>query len=391
MLSSNLILDPRSIIVLAGVMGLLMSVVVFSMRRSYPPSIRGLREWTLGPITCCLSTVLFALRGVLPELLTIVLANMVLFQGCVFYYAGSQLFLGHQRDTRRWSMLNLALGAVLFWFSAVRPDYGVRLAVFTLAIAALFAAHARLYLQHPLAHFGMRLMTILLIAQAVAAGLRFLSVMLGAAGVGLLEVSLLQGLYIVMYSLTALMLSIAGVLMATDRVRVEFEFLATHDPLTGVLNRRALMALCDKEFARSQSGRAPLALLMLDADHFKQINDAFGHQIGDEVLRELAQRLQVPLPPGARLGRYGGEEFLAVLPETPPEVAHAVAERLREALTVPFAAGTRLASAGVERLTVSIGLASFHGVADTLDAMLARADAALYRAKAQGRDRVEMA
>ena len=391
MLNSSPVLDPRSIIVLAGIMGLLMSLVVFSMRRSYPTSIRGLREWTLGPVTCCASTVLFALRGVLPDLLTIVVANMVLFQGCVFYYAGSQLFLGERRDTRWWSVLNVAIGAVMFWFSAIQPDYGVRLAVFTLAIAALFTAHARLYLRHPLLHFGMRLMTILLVIQSVVAALRFLSVVLGAAGIGLLEASLLQGLYIVMYSVTALLLSIAGVLMATDRVRVEFEFLATHDPLTGVLNRRALFALCEKEFARSQRGDAPLALLMLDADHFKHINDAFGHQTGDEALRALAQRLQAPLPSAARLGRYGGEEFLAVLPGVTPDAARAVAERLREGLAAPFEAGSRLASAGIDGLTVSIGLAGSQGAADTLDAMLARADAALYRAKAQGRDRVEMA
>ena len=391
MLTSSPVLDPRSIIVLAGIMGLLMAVVMFSMRRSYPKSIRGLREWTIAPITCCASTVLFALRGVLPDLITIVIANMVLLQGCVFYYAGSQLFLGHPRDTRWWSVSIVAVGIVLFWFSAIQPNYAVRLAVFTLAIAALFAAHARLYLRHPLLHFGMRLMTGLLVVQALVAALRFVSVVLGAAGVGLLEASLFQSLYIVMYSLTALMLSIAGVLMATDRVRVEFEFLATHDPLTGVLNRRALFAFVEAEFARSQHAGTPLSLLMLDADHFKNINDAFGHQAGDEVLREMAQRLQSPLPAAARLGRYGGEEFLVALPGLTPEAARVVAERLREVLAAPFDASSLLAVAGIGRLTVSIGVAGVQGATDTLDAMLARADAALYRAKAQGRDRVESA
>jgi len=237
----------------------------------------------------------------------------------------------------------------------------------------------------------MRLMTGLLVVQALVAALRFVSVVLGAAGVGLLEASLFQSLYIVMYSLTALMLSIAGVLMATDRVRVEFEFLATHDPLTGVLNRRALFAFVEAEFARSQHAGTPLSLLMLDADHFKNINDAFGHQAGDEVLREMAQRLQSPLPAAARLGRYGGEEFLVALPGLSPEAARVVAERLREVLAAPFDASSLLAVAGIGRLTVSIGVAGVQGATDTLDAMLARADAALYRAKAQGRDRVESA
>lgn len=385
-------LDPRSIIVLAGVMGLLMSIVMFSMRRSYPPSIRGLREWTLAPLASFVSTVLFALRGVLPDVFSIVLANMVLFQGCILYYAGSQLFLGHERDTRIWSVVTLVLGVVLFWFSEVQPSYPTRLAVFTLAISWLFFAHARLYLRRRAKRVGMHLMTSLLLLQSLAAGLRCLSAVLGEAGIGMLDTTWLQSLYIVMYSLTALMLSIAGVLMATDRLRLEFEFMATHDPLTGVLNRRALIERCEQEMARAQrAGAGALALLMLDADHFKRINDGFGHQTGDEVLRELALRLQAQLPPAAGLGRYGGEEFVVVLPGLEHDRALAVAERLREGVGEPFAAESPLAAAGIGRFSVSIGLAQFEGPADTLDAILARADAALYRAKAQGRDRVEVA
>lgn len=385
-------LDPRSIIVLAGVMGLLMSIVMFSMRRSYPPSIRGLREWTLAPLASFVSTVLFALRGVLPDVFSIVLANMVLFQGCILYYAGSQLFLGHERDTRIWSVVTLVLGVVLFWFSEVQPSYPTRLAVFTLAISWLFFAHARLYLRRRAKRVGMHLMTSLLLLQSLAAGLRCLSAVLGEAGIGMLDTTWLQSLYIVMYSLTALMLSIAGVLMATDRLRLEFEFMATHDPLTGVLNRRALIERCEQEMARAQrAGAGALALLMLDADHFKRINDGFGHQTGDEVLRELALRLQAQLPPAAGLGRYGGEEFVVVLPGLEHDRALAVAERLREGAGEPFAAESPLAAAGIGRFSVSIGLAQFEGPADTLDAILARADAALYRAKAQGRDRVEVA
>lgn len=384
-------LDPRSIIVLAGLMGLLMSVVLFSMRRSYPPSIRGLREWTLAPLASFASTVLFALRGVLPDVFSIVLANMVLFQGCILYYAGSQLFLGHERDTRLWSAATFVLGAVLFWFSEVHPSYPIRLAVFTLAISVLFLAHARLYLHHRMKRVGMRLMTGLLLLQSLVAGLRCLSAVMGEAGIGMLDTTWLQSLYVVMYSLTALMLSIAGVLMATDRLRLEFEFMATHDPLTGMLNRRALIERCEHEVTRAQRGGGALSLLMLDADHFKRINDAFGHQTGDEVLRELALRLQAPLPPSARLGRYGGEEFLVVLPGLGHDGARAVAECLRKGVGEPFAAESPLAAAGIGRLSVSIGLAVFEGPADTLDALLARADAALYRAKALGRDRVEVA
>ena len=391
--TSSSALDPRSIIVLAGVMGLVMSIVLMSMRRSYPPSIRGLREWTLAPFFSFASTVLFGLRGMVPDVVSVVLANMVLFYGCILYYAGSQLFLGHARDTRNWNAVTLILGAVLFWFSEVNPSYSMRLAIFTLAISALFLAHARLYLRHRMEQVGMRLMTGLLLLQSLVAGVRCLSAILGEAGVGLFEVTWLQAVYIIMYSVTALLISVAAVLMATERVRQEFEFMATHDPLTGVLNRRALIERFEHEVTRAQSdgGDGALALLMLDADHFKRVNDEFGHQAGDEALRQLSLRLQTPLPPSARLGRYGGEEFLVVLPGMGHDGARAVAERLREEVGEPFAAPSPLAATGIGRLSVSIGVAVFQGPADTLDALLARADAALYRAKAQGRNRVEVA
>ena len=306
--TSSSALDPRSIIVLAGVMGLVMSIVLLSMRRSYPPSIRGLREWTLAPFFSFASTVLFGLRGMVPDVVSVVLANMVLFYGCILYYAGSQLFLGHARDTRNWNAVTLILGAVLFWFSEVNPSYSMRLAIFTLAISALFLAHARLYLRHRMEQVGMRLMTGLLLLQSLVAGVRCLSAILGEAGVGLFEVTWLQAVYIIMYSVTALLISVAAVLMATERVRQEFEFMATHDPLTGVLNRRALIERFEHEVTRAQSdgGDGALALLMLDADHFKRVNDEFGHQTGDEALRQLSLRLQTPLPSSARLGRYGG-------------------------------------------------------------------------------------
>ncbi len=393
MQTSTSALDPRSIIVLAGVMGLVMSLVLLSMRRSYPPSIRGLREWALAPLFGFASTVLFALRGVLPDIVSIVLANMVLFHGGVLYYAGSQRFLGHARDTRAWTIATLALGVVLCWFSAVHPNYAMRLGVFTLAVSALFFAHARLYFRHRMDRVGMRLMTGLLLLQSVVAGVRCLSAVLGEAGDGLLEATWLQSLYVVMYSVSALFMSIAAVLMATERVRLEFEFMATHDPLTGVLNRRALIERCECEVIRAQrgDGDGALALLMLDADHFKRVNDEFGHQAGDEALRQLTLRLQAPLPPAAQLGRYGGEEFLVVLPGLAHDDARAVAERLRKEAGEPFMAPSPLAATGIGRLSISIGVAVFQGPADTLDALLARADAALYRAKAQGRDRVEVA
>ncbi|MBS0429558.1 MAG: GGDEF domain-containing protein [Proteobacteria bacterium] len=384
--SLPIVIDPRSIILLAGIMGIVMAVVVFFMRRSYPSSIRGLREWAWAPLVAFVSTMLFSARSVLPDAMTVVLANMVLFQACVLYYSGSQQFLlGHSR-TSGWTLVNLAMGAVLAWFTLVRPDYEARLLVVTLLVTLLFLNHAGLYVRHRGRVFGMGLMTGLLLLQALVAGLRFVSAIFGLAGSDLMEATWIQSLYITMYSLTVLLMSIAAILMATDRVHTEFEYLASRDPLTGVLNRRALLDACEAEARRlPRAGGRSMALLMIDVDHFKRINDRFGHQQGDAVLREAVQRMQQAAGEAGVLGRYGGEEFAMLLPGADAQAALEQADRLRHAVAAPFEPGSPLQPVGP--VSVSIGVASV-SAQTSVDALFASADAALYRAKALGRDRV---
>ncbi|RSZ41214.1 MULTISPECIES: GGDEF domain-containing protein [unclassified Variovorax] len=383
--ASPSILDPRSVILLAGIMGVMMALVVFFMQRSYPRSIQGLGEWARAPLVAFASTLLFAARGFFPDFLTIVVANFVLFQACILYYAGSQKFLLGHSDTRGWTALNGALALAMFWFGIVRPDFETRLLFVTLAVSVLFFRHALLYMRHAGPVFGKRLMIGLLLAQALVAGLRFVSVVAGLAGSGLMEGSWIQSLYISMYTFTVLLLSIAVILMATDRVHTEFEYLATRDPLTGALNRRALLDACHGAFA---SGERRGALLMVDLDHFKRINDRFGHQMGDAVLREAVGRMQRAVGDTGLLGRYGGEEFVVLLPDAGKAEAMEIAARLRQAVGEPFPSDSPMAAVG--SMAVSIGVAAGEdstGGAD-IDEVLALADAALYRAKEMGRDRV---
>ncbi|MFM9928233.1 GGDEF domain-containing protein [Variovorax sp. H27-G14] len=376
------ILDPRSVIMLAGIMGLMMALVVFFMRRSYPRSIQGLGEWALAPLVAFVSTLLFAARGFLPDFVSVVVANFVLYQACILYYAGSQKFLQGRSDTRLWTLLNGVLALAMFWFSAIKPDFGVRLLLVTLAVSALFLVHALLYMRQPVLVFGQRLMTGLLLTQSFVAALRFVSALSGMAGSSLMDATWIQSLYISMYSLTVLLLSIAVILMATDRVHTEFEYLATHDPLTGALNRRAVLDACRTAVA---SGHRRVALLMVDLDYFKEVNDRFGHQMGDAVLREAVVRMQGAIGNAGLLGRYGGEEFIVLLPDADTAEAMAVAQRLKQAIDQPFAANSPMAAVG--SIAVSIGVAAGDG-GTRVDDVLAKADAALYRAKAMGRDQV---
>ncbi|MFE4107612.1 diguanylate cyclase [Almyronema epifaneia] len=163
------------------------------------------------------------------------------------------------------------------------------------------------------------------------------------------------------------------------------EKLAATDELTGVANRRYLLEIATKEFERAKRYGRSLAIVMLDIDHFKLVNDNYGHQVGDRVLQQMAAVAAETLRKGDTLGRIGGEEFIALLPETAPSEAEEVAERLRQKI-----ANLAIAISPEHNLqiTVSLGL-SVHLAGDvTIDAIITRADAALYVAKAQGRNQV---
>jgi diguanylate cyclase (GGDEF)-like protein len=176
----------------------------------------------------------------------------------------------------------------------------------------------------------------------------------------------------------------AELIEARESLRIQ----ATHDPLTGVWNRRAILEILGKELARSERERTPVAVAIADLDHFKRINDTYGHEAGDTVLCEAVGRMRVLLRPYDAIGRYGGEEFLIVLPGCTAQDALRLAERLRlglsqEEITMP---------GGGVIVTSSMGIAASDTTAAPDATWLIRAaDAALYRAKACGRNRIELA
>ena len=170
----------------------------------------------------------------------------------------------------------------------------------------------------------------------------------------------------------------------------ELERRALHDELTGVLNRGAISRALDLELKRRSRTHAPAAVVMVDVDHFKQVNDTHGHGTGDDVLREVARRMAAALRPYDALGRFGGEEFLVVLPHCSPDSAFEVAERVRAAVAATPAAVSATGSSVA--VTVSLGVASIERQSpETGHSLMSRADAALYQAKRTGRNRVVMA
>lgn len=168
--------------------------------------------------------------------------------------------------------------------------------------------------------------------------------------------------------------------------REELREQATRDSLTRLWNRAAIMEILQRELDRTKRTGVPLSILLADVDHFKRVNDAYGHLAGDAVLREIARRMHVALRPYDGIGRYGGEEFLLILPDCDTPGAIALAERLRLAV----ASEAIILAEGVIPVTLSLGIATCENFVEA-SAFIGAADSALYRAKDGGRNRIELA
>ncbi|UEM21953.1 diguanylate cyclase [Skermanella mucosa] len=185
---------------------------------------------------------------------------------------------------------------------------------------------------------------------------------------------------------TAMIRDITG----RKRTEAELVLLATTDPLTGIANRRHLLDCAEREMARLGRSGTPFSLIMADVDHFKRINDTYGHAVGDEALMLLASAFRPVIRENDLAGRMGGEEFAILLPEAREDEAVAVAERVRHhvaGLRLPARSAEGAPGAGI-RFTVSLGVAEGRRDDSRIEQPLARADQALYEAKAAGRNRV---
>ena len=179
-------------------------------------------------------------------------------------------------------------------------------------------------------------------------------------------------------------LAVVGVAIAglsqLRRTQAQLELLATHDPLTTVLNARAFASQLAQELGRNRRYGRPLALIYLDLDDFKKVNDAHGHATGDAVLRLVADAMRSAVRQADFVGRLGGDEFGVLMPETDGSVAHSVANRL--------AGGIRTVFRGTPSVTASIGVVAVTGTEAGSDELLRKADHAMYEAKRAGKDRV---
>ncbi|MGX7703483.1 GGDEF domain-containing protein [Methylobacterium sp. Gmos1] len=325
---------------------------------------------------------LFGLRGNIPDWLSVGLANAVMLGAYGLIWGGARSFEG-----RPVPLPWLAAGP-LVWLAAclVPPFYaslGARVILSSTVAGLACALAARTLWRHRGERLPSRIpAAILLASEAMLLWVRIpATLVLPVPPTGTPE----QTFWVAVLSFVALLYTVAvSVLfmaMAKERLEAEQRRVAETDPLTGIANRRALAAE-----ARRALAAGPTALLLFDLDHFKRVNDTFGHAVGDAVLVGFCDAARRALPAGTAFGRLGGEEFACLLPGAGAAEAAATAEAVRLAVSA-------MRPDPVPGLTVSIGVARSSGDTGTgdFDTLLGLADRALYQAKAQGRDRVVLA
>jgi diguanylate cyclase (GGDEF)-like protein len=345
-----------------------------------------MRLWTRGTLGIALAWLLLGLRDRVPDAVSIVAGNTLLCLGFADYVRALRVFSGFGgRPALPYGLVAVAT-ALAVVFTYVVPSLHWRTATLSIVFAlltALLGAAAWRVREGPRARSQWLMVAIGASGVVVLAG-RALSLLLSPGSLPFVFASSpLQAAVYGYGAIAPLIATFAFMLMCNDRINADLVRSASSDALTGIMNRRAIQALAGRLLAGAHRQGRPLSLLLIDADHFKRINDAYGHAAGDLALKHLVHTLSLGLRGGDHIGRLGGEEFVVLMEDTRLEDARQAAERLRERV-----AQTPLRHEAAElALEVSIGLASA-APGDDVDALLRRADRALYAAKHQGRNRV---
>ncbi|MES2610648.1 MAG: GGDEF domain-containing protein [Pseudomonadota bacterium] len=361
---------------------LAMAVVTWGKRRE------GVELWALGLLLNAMAYALFASRGHIHALLSIVLGNVLL---CGVFTCMGAAVLQFQGRPLPWPTIAVTpvlMASGMAWFI---DDYAARVVVAGLLLGALnlWILWILFIRRASTAGRGVWLVMAALGLQALVFLVRV--VVVGGSDQPASGIMQSNGVQTLTFSTTFIELMVATmgfIFMARDRADENNRRMAALDPLTGVANRRAAIAALDRDVARAVRTRESISVMMVDIDHFKRVNDQYGHPVGDQVLCHVVSMLRDRIRSQDLVSRYGGEEFLVVLPDTDLIGAHQLARQLCESVS-----GARYRHEGKD-ITVTVSIGVFGGrlePGDSWDMLISAADRALYRAKELGRNRVEAA
>ncbi len=374
-------------IVVTLILGYAMLALQMSVARKSQDSAP-LRMWNWGNWAMLAAFLVFIGRLVVPFWLSITVGHMLIFLGLALYNQAIFLFLHNATERGMW----IALGACCVATAAAYPlDFSLRVSVYSALGVAILAPGVWQIVRHGWSRErSLRMVASALVLCAAGFLMRAADAWvyplapdpLWQPGVGPAATFLLA-------FLSMLGSGFGFILAALERSASHMENLATHDGLTDCLNRSAAVALLGNTLQRAQRTGESTSLVMLDLDHFKAVNDKYGHRTGDEVLRKFAQTARLRLRASDVLARMGGEEFALILPATDAVGAVHVAESVRAATEALVIHDLK---EGALSVTLSAGVAcAVGGSVITPDQLYHRADTVLYAAKAAGRNRIELA
>ncbi|HEX7815671.1 GGDEF domain-containing protein [Dyella sp.] len=381
-------IDLASVAILGALQASFLAVLLLVATRSYAgvaqASLR-IRGWA--SLLEAAGWWLLGMRGMLGDWWAIGLANGLVIVSYAMTVRAMRMLLGAPSRQRIIVVVSLTCWLVILWYAMVQPDYLARVLWASIVVALDVALLIR-----PLARclrakgsIAERIMLGVLLMSASLLAWRIVDLLFGRAPPGnILDRTFVNTVYMMLTSMQPTFTSIGFLLMYNEAMQADLKRVARIDPLTGVANRLALAELARGVFDRAARGDEPFAVLMLDADHFKRINDRFGHDGGDKVLLTLVDSIRACLGRKEVIGRVGGEEFVVLSPQTTLKAAQELAERIRVAVE-----HAQLWIEGeVQSLTVSIGVTLSRAQDSDFETVLRRADQALYAAKRAGRNRV---
>lgn len=383
-------MDPRTSILIGSITCALMAIVVTSLARATPLPVPGFKAWVVGAWMIFGALLMLGLRDWVPPLASVTLGNCLLMLAYVVWLSGTLEYFGKQLKWVPWLVFVAVATIAVSWFVYSDASFRARVVIVAGVCAVINAYHASIVWHSARKRddaraTGITATLVWLTALVLIYGIRSVHALVFPQGdSGLLTQNLTQIIYTGSFTVCNMMLVISFATMASDFVRAFIEVLATRDPLTGILNRRALINAIELEFSHSQRHGHSFCIAMLDIDHFKSINDRFGHLVGDQILTAMCKKVGNLLRPHDVFARYGGEEFLILMPETGLSSAMQAAQRLLGAVAISE-------NDALPAITVSIGLAEWSTEDDSIESLIARADGALYVAKTNGRNCIEVA
>lgn len=385
-------LDPLSAFVFATLFSMLNGAVLGFIHPALTSDLQpSAADWRIGTLLVAGGATLFIGQAATSTDWVIPIANACWLMGLALYWRSVRRFFAIADSA--WLFLPVLLGTLgnaVFVF--VVPSVAYRVGVATVCWVALLAGAVSTLVQNR--HRERTISATVLTGVFVLLALLMLGRGVYYLVAGKVLVSIVQPLNWV-NALTPLLIAVlpvigttAFVLLCFERIRAELHRAATTDALTGLPNRRTINERAGVILELADAGRQPFSVAVIDIDHFKSINDQHGHDAGDTVLQQVAAVLRAQCRGEQVVGRQGGEEFVALLPEADSNGAEVAAERMRAAIAatpIVVGAGTKLS------LTVSIGVATAQHPGTNFDAILKQADIALYDAKASGRNCVRQA